>query len=677
VWVNCAQTLLQIVYWWHPLLWIANARIRRLREEAVDDAVMLALREESDSYAPTLLEVARLALRRPLLSLGLVGILESRGALRQRIERLVEFRAPRKAGLTFASLCGIFAFSAVALPMGEAPAPAPAEQQVEVKLAASALPAVRESTNRVPVLVEAQFYEMPPGDFKDLVSGLQFKPGVKNEDSCWSASKENFSTLQTTLTKVGFHLLARPRVQTRSGMPAELYCGNGTNGVWFNCMPTVEGNIVDLSVDGKVINGWQQVVSTNQFRATASAENDGGIVIRIDRMDGLETSNLVVVIGVELITNTPPVHLQQRLQAVIKRVDVANSLAAAGSTNQLFVRTFKVDTRAFIAGLKQVGAAFGEETNPPAPIAMAVRKFIGGLGVNWDLPAGKSCFFNDRNGLLFVRATESDLDLVERAVQILDYMEPQIHIKARFLEVPMGTVANFGSLLVLTNSTVNQFTGILNSTNTTAALIALQSRSGSELLAEPEGTTVSGRQMQMRATQLISVVNNFEFQEGRTNGPDAIVPQVSQIETGPVLDVIPHVLSDGYTINLTVIPSVTEFLGYANPPDVPNVTGTNNRVQLPVILPQFSKREMTANLNLWDGQTVLIGGMAKANHFVHKVPVLGSVPLIGRMFRTENDTTNEILVLITATIVDPSGKRVHADTEMPFAAAAVPPQPSP
>jgi beta-lactamase regulating signal transducer with metallopeptidase domain len=43
VWVNCLQALVQILYWWHPLLWLANARIRRVREEAVDDAVMLAL----------------------------------------------------------------------------------------------------------------------------------------------------------------------------------------------------------------------------------------------------------------------------------------------------------------------------------------------------------------------------------------------------------------------------------------------------------------------------------------------------------------------------------------------------------------------------------------------------------------------------------------------------------
>ena len=121
VWVNCAQALLQIVYWWHPLVWVANARLRRLREEAVDDAVVAALREDADVYAPTLLAVAKFAFHRPLASLGLVGILESRSALRQRIERLVNFPPPRKAGLGLVSALGLLVFSAVAVPMGDAP----------------------------------------------------------------------------------------------------------------------------------------------------------------------------------------------------------------------------------------------------------------------------------------------------------------------------------------------------------------------------------------------------------------------------------------------------------------------------------------------------------------------------------------------------------------------------
>ena len=117
-----ARDLMQILYWWHPLLWLANARIRRVREEAVDDAVMLALNEEAETYAPTLLEVAKLSLHRPLASLGLVGILESRSSLRQRIERLLDFHPPRRAGLTLGSALAVFGFAAVAVPMGEGPA---------------------------------------------------------------------------------------------------------------------------------------------------------------------------------------------------------------------------------------------------------------------------------------------------------------------------------------------------------------------------------------------------------------------------------------------------------------------------------------------------------------------------------------------------------------------------
>ena len=122
VWVNCAQTLLQIAYWWHPLLWIANARMRRVREEAVDDAVMCALNVDAEVYAPTLLEVAKLAFSRPLASLGLVGILESRNALRHRIERLLNFTTPRRAGVSMVSLICLAAFTALAVPMGEPPA---------------------------------------------------------------------------------------------------------------------------------------------------------------------------------------------------------------------------------------------------------------------------------------------------------------------------------------------------------------------------------------------------------------------------------------------------------------------------------------------------------------------------------------------------------------------------
>ena len=135
VWVNYAQTLLQIVYWWHPLVWLANAHIRRVREEAVDELVLVALGRESDTYPSTLIEVAKVALARPLLSLGLVGILESKSSLKRRVHRLLNQPAPRSSRLSFASLSLCVVLGAVLLPMARGqrrPALSPASSPLAV-----------------------------------------------------------------------------------------------------------------------------------------------------------------------------------------------------------------------------------------------------------------------------------------------------------------------------------------------------------------------------------------------------------------------------------------------------------------------------------------------------------------------------------------------------------------
>src|SRR5262249_35620910 len=104
LWVNAVQALLQIVYWWHPLVWLAHGRLRLGREEAVDERVMVELGEDAEVYPPTLLEVAKAALAAPSFSLSFLGILESGGALRRRLRRLLEYPLPRQANLGWAGL---------------------------------------------------------------------------------------------------------------------------------------------------------------------------------------------------------------------------------------------------------------------------------------------------------------------------------------------------------------------------------------------------------------------------------------------------------------------------------------------------------------------------------------------------------------------------------------------
>ena len=159
-----------------------------------------------------------------------------------------------------------------------------------------------------------------------------------------------------------------------------------------------------------------------------------------------------------------------------------------------------------------------------------------------------------------------------------------------------------------------------------------------------------------------------------------VYPTVQTVETGPVLDVVPYVLSDGYTINLTLIPSDTSFNGYDTPPTIPAVTGNNNTVIVPPVLPDFGVEEIVTTVNVWDNQTVVLGGLITSTVITSKqeVPVLGDLPLLGRLFQSTSKSTTKknLMIFVTALIVDPAGNRVHSDDELPFTQVSTPGQPN-
>jgi general secretion pathway protein D len=159
--------------------------------------------------------------------------------------------------------------------------------------------------------------------------------------------------------------------------------------------------------------------------------------------------------------------------------------------------------------------------------------------------------------------------------------------------------------------------------------------------------------------------------------PSAIQPIQQQVEVGPVLDVLPYVLSDGFTINLTLIPSLTEFSGYGTPPSIPGVN-VANVVTVPTVLPNFTVRQVLTTVNIWDNQTVVLGGLisSQITTVKDKVPVLGDLPLAGKLFQSQSKQSikKNLMIFVTATMVDPAGNRVHSDDELPFAQSSIPPQ---
>ncbi|MHC4441790.1 MAG: M56 family metallopeptidase [Planctomycetota bacterium] len=121
--VNLIQTVLQIVYFYNPLLWIANIAIRRLREQAVDEMTLVILNRDTTEYSNTLLDIAEMAFHRPAVSLRFIGIVESKKALSQRIKRITNRPIPGSAKLGVLGTIMLVAMAAVLLPMAKAENP--------------------------------------------------------------------------------------------------------------------------------------------------------------------------------------------------------------------------------------------------------------------------------------------------------------------------------------------------------------------------------------------------------------------------------------------------------------------------------------------------------------------------------------------------------------------------
>ena len=175
-----------------------------------------------------------------------------------------------------------------------------------------------------------------------------------------------------------------------------------------------------------------------------------------------------------------------------------------------------------------------------------------------------------------------------------------------------------------------------------------------------------------------ALVGSVQAQVVSQPGTSAITFTTQSVETGPILDVVPYVLSDGYTINMALIPSLTDFDGYETPPNIPalSATASANVVQTPIVLPRFTVRQVVTTVNVWDNQTVALGGLITSQvvSTKDKVPVIGDIPMLGRLFQSQTKQTikKNLMIFVTATIVDPAGNRVHSDDDLPFAQVNTP-----
>jgi hypothetical protein len=234
----------------------------------------------------------------------------------------------------------------------------------------------------------------------------------------------------------------------------------------------------------------------------------------------------------------------------------------------------------------------------------------------------------------------------------------QVHVKARFVSVPKGTLTGMETILNSQSSGDAGFAGILTESNFPNAYAALIRSDGVEVIAEPEVTTGNGRQTQMRATSVVTVITNMALLE--TNGAMVMVPQQDSVETGPILDCTPSIGPDGHSIELPVTASVTDFLGYLTSTNGYGIRPAPAQADEPVgglkissqlVSPQFRVQQSTTKVNIPDNQTLVLKLSDQA---------VTSAPAIINPGGEEAGVTNyDRVVFITATIVDEAGNRFN------------------
>ncbi|MGB8341316.1 MAG: type II and III secretion system protein, partial [Chthoniobacterales bacterium] len=145
--------------------------------------------------------------------------------------------------------------------------------------------------------------------------------------------------------------------------------------------------------------------------------------------------------------------------------------------------------------------------------------------------------------------------------------------------------------------------------------------------------------------------------------------------TGVTLEVEPVVGPDGVTIDLNLVPQVVEFEGFINYGSPIQTFSTNAlgvssmQVLTPNVInqPIFSSRKVTTSVSVWDGQTVVLGGLMREDvqKTEDRTPIVGDLPLVGRLFRSnsEQHIKRNLIIFVTARLVNPAGQPINTQEE--------------
>ena len=363
-------------------------------------------------------------------------------------------------------------------------------------------------------------------------------------------------------------------------------------------------------------------------------------------------SNKLILIG--------PESQVKFMKDIISKMDV-DVPAGSGRLNAIFLKYISSDEAAkSINALLEKSAGKGSATGKKRSIA--IESNIG-------------------NNALLIDASPGDLRVVTDLINQLDIPREQVHIEVVIAEVTVDDNLNLGVELAALNmpsalgetvvqgASLFQAGGLLNSVQeglfpngiSIAAAHGSHYDAAGKLVADYPGVInieaiKTDSRMKILSETALEAQNNSEASvrivdeipiltstiQGGTGAGRDVIQNIERIEVGIKLILTPHVIPGGL-VRMELNPLIEAIIESKN---------TNPEQQL---TPTIARREVKTTVTVPDGKTIIIAGLTRQDkaEVIRKVPLLGSIPLIGFFFRQKAvvNKTTDLLIFVTPRVV--------------------------
>ena len=263
-----------------------------------------------------------------------------------------------------------------------------------------------------------------------------------------------------------------------------------------------------------------------------------------------------------------------------------------------------------------------------------------------------------KSNTVLVSASPRYMEQVKDMIEQLDVDPPQVLIQVMLAEVTLDTADDWGVDFNVQSDyrdgSINLaggfglasafVTGVgvpslsIAGTDFDLLIKALQSQGRVQLLSNPSIMAANNEPARIQVGETISVITSSSVSESgqatSTIGPE---------ETGVILEVTPSINPDGF-VRMSVSPLIS------------NLSDRTTQISENFAAPIITKRTADTTVTVYDGQTVVIGGLIsdRFERRDRKVPFFGDIPLLGGLFRSHNETTvkTELLIVLTPHVIE-------------------------